>query len=59
MAGGILKILEQSPPAYGYSRWTWTLELLAKVVAQVLGVVLSVGNLGKLLHLSAPGVEVR
>ena len=47
---GILKILEQSPPAYGYRRWTWTLELIAKVVAQVLGVALSVGHLGKLLH---------
>ncbi len=50
VAGGILKILEQSPPAYGYSRWTWTLELIARVVAQVLEVTLSVGHLGKLLH---------
>jgi transposase len=50
VCGGILKILEQSPPAYGYSRWTWTLELLARVIAQRLGVRLSVGHLGKLLH---------
>jgi transposase len=50
VAGGILKLLEQSPPAYGYSRWTWTLELIAKVVAQELRVTLSAGHLGKLLH---------
>ena len=50
VAGGILKILEHSPPAYGYWRWSWTLELIAKVVARVLGVALSAGHLGKLLH---------
>ena len=50
VAGGIFEILEHSPPAYGYPRWTWTLELIAKVVAQVLAITLSVGHLGKLLH---------
>ena len=47
---GICKILEQSPPDFGFPRPTWTLELLARVVAQVLHVALSVGHLWKILR---------
>jgi len=48
--GGIAAILEQRPPAYGFPRPTWTLELLAKVVELVLRVALSVGHLWKVLR---------
>ncbi len=34
MRGGIAAILEHWPPAYGFPRPTWTLELLARVVEQ-------------------------
>lgn len=47
---GICKILEQSPPDFGYPRPTWTLELLARVIQQVLQVALSVGHLWKILR---------
>jgi len=47
---GICKILEQSPPDFGFPRPTWTLELLARVIQQVLQVALSVGHLWKILR---------
>ena len=47
---GICKILEQSPPDFGFPRPTWTLELLARVVDQVLHLSLSVGHLWKILR---------
>lgn len=46
---GICTILEQSPPDFGFPRPTWTLELLARVIQQVLQVALSVGHLWKIL----------
>lgn len=48
--GGIAAILEHRPPAYGFPRPTWTLELLTQVIAQVLDVALSVGHLWKVLR---------
>lgn len=48
--GGIAAILEHRPPAYGFPRPTWTLELLTRVVAQVLHVVLSVGHVWNVLR---------
>ena len=48
--GGIAAILEHRPPAFGFPRPTWTLELLAKVVEQVLQLRLSVGHLWKMLR---------
>jgi transposase len=47
---GIGRILEQSPPDFGFPRPTWTLELLARVIQQVLQVVLSIGHLWKILR---------
>ena len=47
---GICRILEQSPPDFGYPRPTWTLELLTRVVQEVLQVVLSVGHLWRILR---------
>ena len=47
---GICQILEQSPPDFGFPRPTWTLELLARVIQQVLQVKLSVGHLWKILR---------
>jgi transposase len=46
---GIGAILEKRPPDFGFARSTWTLELLAKVIAQVLGVFLSVGHVWRVL----------
>ena len=50
VAAAILNLLEKSPPDLGFPRPTWTLELLARVVAQVLKIVLSVGHLWKILR---------
>jgi transposase len=47
---GICKILEQSPPDFGFPRPTWTLELLTRVIQQVLQVAVSVGHLWKILR---------
>ncbi len=47
---GICRILEQGPPDFGYPRPTWTLELLARVMQQMLKVGLSVGHLWKILR---------
>lgn len=47
---GICKILEQSPPDFGFARPTWTLELLVRVVNQALKITLSVGHLWKILR---------
>src|SRR5258706_125525 len=46
---GLLAILERRAPAYGFTRPTWTLEAIARVVEQVLDVTLSVGHLWKVL----------
>lgn len=46
---GIWDILSKSPPAYGWERTTWTVELLSRVIEQVLRVALSVGYLWKIL----------
>ena len=48
--GGIAAILEHRPPAYGFPRPTWTLEVLAQVIERVLGLALSVGHLWKVLR---------
>jgi transposase len=42
-------ILYHSPPDYSFERQSWTLELLARVIAQVLHVQLSVGHVWKIL----------
>ena len=47
---GIVAILEQRPPAYAFTRPTWTLEVIAQVVERVLHVTLSIGHLWKVLH---------
>jgi transposase len=46
---GIGAILEQRPSAFGFSRSTWTVELITRVIAQVLGVILSVGHVWRVL----------
>ena len=46
----IEEILTHSPDHYGYPRPTWTLEVLARVIQDKLGVTLSVGYLGKVLR---------
>ena len=47
---GIRSILTKTPQEHGFSRPTWTLELIARVVAEVLDVELSVGHLWKILR---------
>ena len=47
---GVRELLTGTPEAHGYSRPTWTLELLRAVVATVLRVALSLGALWKLLR---------
>ena len=46
---GICRVLAQRPPHFGYARPSWTLELLARVIEQELGIRLSVGHLWKVL----------
>lgn len=47
---GIWRILVGTPRDHGYDRPTWTLELLSRVVAEQLSVLLSVGHLWKVLR---------
>jgi transposase len=46
---GIACILDRRAPEYGFTRRTWTLELLGQAVEKVLEIVLSIGHLWKLL----------
>lgn len=48
--GGVCEILTGSPEDHGFTRPTWTLEILRTVVEAVLGVLLSSGSLWALLH---------
>jgi transposase len=48
--GGVREILTGSPEDHGFTRPTWTLEILRTVVEQVLGVALSVACLWALLR---------
>jgi len=48
--GGICEILTGSPEDHGYTRPTWTLEILRTVIDAVLHVVLSLGSLWALLR---------
>jgi transposase len=48
--GGVCEILTGTPEDHGYTRPTWTLEILRAVVEAVLGVVLSLGSLWTLLR---------
>jgi transposase len=48
--GGVAAILAGTPEDYGYTRPTWTLEIVRAVVATVLGVVLSLGAVWTLLR---------
>ena len=50
LRGGITAILEQRPPAFAFPRPTWTLELIARVIENVLHVELSIGHVWKLLR---------
>jgi transposase len=47
--GGIGAILERRPADFGFARTTWTLELLAQVIAEELRVSLSVGHIWRVL----------
>jgi len=47
---GLREILQETPDRHGYERPTWTLELLVRVVAERLGVQISVGHLWKVLR---------
>ena len=47
--GQIVKILQATPDRYGYERSTWTLELLARVIAEDLHMTLSVGHVWKVM----------
>jgi transposase len=47
---GLVDILTYHPDHYGFPRSTWTLELVARVATEVLGVVLSIGHLWRVLH---------
>ena len=46
---GIVAILKHTPERYGFPRPTWTLELLARVIAQELQVRLSPGHVWKVV----------
>jgi transposase len=46
----IAALLAKRPPDFGFPRPTWTLEVIARVVAEVLHVVLSVGHLWRVLR---------
>jgi len=46
---GIVALLQHTPERYGFLRPTWTLELLARVIAQELQVTLSVGHVWKVV----------
>ena len=48
--GGVCEILTGSPADHGFTRPTWTLEILRAVVETVLRVVLSLGSLWTLLR---------
>src|SRR5437762_207350 len=48
--GGVCEILMGSPGDHGFTRPTWTLEILRSVVETVLRVVLSLGSLWSLLR---------
>ena len=48
--GGVREILAGSPEDHGFTRPTWTLEIIRQVVEVVLGVVLSLGSLWALLR---------
>lgn len=48
--GGVGGILAGTPEDHGFTRPTWTLEILRKVVKTVLSVLLSLGSLWALLH---------
>jgi len=50
MRQGLCQILQSRPEDFGFRRTTWSLELLAKVAAEKLGLVLSVGHLWKVLR---------
>ena len=47
---GLWEILQQRPEHYGYSRTSWSLELLVRVMAETLEVEISVGHLWKVLR---------
>ena len=47
--GGIVEILRATPERYRFRRPTWTVELVARVIAEELLVVLSVGHVWKVL----------
>ncbi len=47
--GGIAEILRGTPERYGFPRPTWTIEVLARVIAQELKVPLTVGHVWKVL----------
>jgi transposase len=47
---GIREILTRRPPNYAFSRNTWTLELLVRVIHEELGLDLSPGHLWKILR---------
>lgn len=46
---GLRRILVATPANFGFERSTWSLELLAKVAAEELGLQISVGHLWKVL----------
>jgi transposase len=46
----IEEILDRGPEAFGFGRPTWTLEMLARVIAEEVGIALSVGHLWKVLR---------
>jgi len=48
--GALREILMKTPQDCGFARTTWSLELLARVLAQTTGVCLSVGHLWKVLR---------
>ncbi|MBK8229369.1 MAG: helix-turn-helix domain-containing protein [Candidatus Eisenbacteria bacterium] len=50
--GGILQIVVGRPADHGFQRSTWSLEVLAQVIAKELNVRLSLGHLSKVMRLS-------
>ena len=47
---GVTAILTGTPEDHGFTRLTWTLEILCAVIEMVLSVALSLGSLWTLLH---------
>jgi len=47
---GIVELMGHAPPDFGFSRETWTLELVQRVIEEQRGLKISVGHLCRVMH---------